>query len=98
MKVEDDDIVHAWADYSDAVCASWLMLPEDDDALLKILLQHLPTSRVTWQTTVLDAGDGCGECVLELPEDLLVRTGWKEGDTLIITQAESGGWILERVE
>lgn len=67
MKVEDDDIVRAWANYSDAVCASWLMLPEDDDALLKILLQHLPTSRVTWQTSILDAGDSCGECVLGVP-------------------------------
>ena len=27
-----DDIVYAWADYSDAVCAGWLTLPENEDA------------------------------------------------------------------
>jgi hypothetical protein len=97
-QVEEDDIVYAWAAYSDGLCAGWLRLPDDDDALLTILLQHLPTSRLTWQTTVLDAGDGSGDCILELPEELLLRTGWKAGDTLSITQAESGGWILERVE
>ena len=41
--VKDDDLVYAWADYSDGVCASWLMLPEEDSALLEILLKYLPS-------------------------------------------------------
>lgn len=41
-QIEDDDIVHAWTEYSDTLCCGWLMLPETDDALLTILQKHLP--------------------------------------------------------
>ena len=98
--VSDDDIVWAWAEYSDWVCASWLILPEDDSTLLKILLKHLPTRASTqaimWHTTIIDAADGSGDGILELPDELLAQVGWKEGDTLTITKADSGDLILRR--
>lgn len=97
-QVEDDDIVYAWADYSDGLCAGWLMLPEKDKDLLAILLKHLPPSSMRWRTTIQDAGDGSGDGILELPDELLAQLGWAEGDTLSITKAESGDLILRRVE
>ena len=97
-QAEDDDIVYAWADYSDGLCAGWLMLPEKDGALLEILLRHLPPPGRRWRTTIRDAGDGSGDGILELPDGMLTQLGWKDGDTLSITKEESGDLILRRVE
>jgi hypothetical protein len=38
----DREIAHAWASYSDSVCASWLSPPDDDDTLANTLLRYLP--------------------------------------------------------
>lgn len=38
----DREIAFAWASYSDSICASWLVPPDDDDALTNTLLEHLP--------------------------------------------------------
>jgi hypothetical protein len=38
----DREIALAWAGYSDSVCASWLLPPDDDDALTDTLLEYLP--------------------------------------------------------
>jgi hypothetical protein len=97
-QVVDDDLVIAWSDYSDGLCAVWLMLPEADDALLAILLRHLPLSGRRWETTLLDAGDGSGDAILTLPEELLAYVGWKVGDTLSLLHDESGRIILRREE
>jgi hypothetical protein len=42
----------------------------------------------------LDADDGSG--ILELPDELLAQVGWKEGDTLLISQTDSSNLILWR--
>lgn len=97
-QVDDDNIIYAWADYSDGLCAGWLTLPEPDEDLLAILLKHLPASHRAWYVTAMDAGDGSGDVVLPLPEEMLARAGWKEGDKLSIELTESGAWILQRVE
>ncbi|HJW54490.1 MAG TPA: hypothetical protein VJ577_04385 [Burkholderiaceae bacterium] len=81
-QVDVDDIVYAWADYSDGCCAVWLTLPENEDVLLATLLQHLPPSRQRWYAKMQDAGDDTGDCIPELPDDLLAQLGWKDGDTL----------------
>ena len=96
--VDEDDLVYAWADYSNGLCAGWLMLPEQDDALLAILLKHLPPSRLDWQITVEDAGNSSGAAMLPLPEELLTQAGWKLGDKLSVAIAESGTLILQRLE
>lgn len=97
-EVDEDDIVCAWTDYSDGLCAVWLMLPDKDDALLAILLKHLPPSRLVWQLTVEDAGDSSGAAMLSLPEELLTQAGWKLGDKLSVAIAEPGALILQRME
>lgn len=95
-QVEDDDTVYAWTNYSDTLCAGWLMLPEKDDALLAILLKHLPPIGQCWHVTIVDAGDGSGDCVLPLPEDLLAHMNWKESDMLRVNVEESAKLIVER--
>jgi hypothetical protein len=30
----------AWADYSDSFAASWLLLPQDDSEIVKIIREH----------------------------------------------------------
>ena len=97
-QVADDDIVYAWTDYSDSFCASWLMLPEDDATLLKILLKHLPLSLLAGRVVIQDTGDGSGDQVLVLPAELFEQMGWKEGDTLSITKSEDEGLVLRRVD
>lgn len=97
-QAEIDNIVSAWADYSDTVCARWLMLPENEDELLAVLLKYLPASRQAWQITAVDAGDDSGDIVLPLPEELHVCAGLKPGDKLTIELTESGVLLLQRVE
>lgn len=95
---EDDNIVYAWAIYSDALGTDWLTLPESDEALLETLLKHLPITEKRWQTRVLDAGDGSGDVILPLPEELLSGFGWQEGDKLSVDQDDTGALILRRLE
>lgn len=40
------------------------------------------TIKAVWSVVCLDAGDGSGDLVVELPEALLTELNWKEGDTL----------------
>ncbi|MBH3431292.1 hypothetical protein [Pseudomonas citronellolis] len=35
-----------------------------------------------WKLTCRDAGDGSGDMVVDLPDDLLQAAGWNVGDTL----------------
>lgn len=100
--VSDDNVVYAWAEYSDHVCASWLTLPDDEAALLETLLKYLPsgagTQAIMWRTTCLYAGDGSGDSIVELPDELLAQLGWKVGDTLTISKTDSGELILRRAD
>lgn len=96
--VMDDDIVFAWADYSDSFCASWLILPDVDQDLLAILQKHLPPSPMAWQVLVEDAGDGTGDGFIVLPADLLSRLRWTEGDVLESVSDLPGSLILRRRE
>ncbi|HYD61694.1 MAG TPA: AbrB/MazE/SpoVT family DNA-binding domain-containing protein [Noviherbaspirillum sp.] len=95
-QVDVDDIVYAWADYSDAVCAGWLMLPEDDDALRAVLLKHLPPAGRRWSITIVDAGDRSGDGMLLLPKELLAQMDWKPGDRLAVTLEEPGVLTVQR--
>lgn len=38
----------------------------------------------TWTSTILDADDGTGAGIIELPDDLRAELGWKVGDKLEI--------------
>lgn len=96
LQATDDDVVIAWRNYSDRVCACWLALPQDDADLQSILMKNLPSSIWSWQVTIQDAGDGSGYQILRVPPDLSERMGWKVGDTLNITRAEDEDLTLRR--
>lgn len=80
-----------WLDYSENYCAMWIQLPVDDNELLNILIQHLPSTTMrqanppTWEAKLVDAGDDSGDVVLELPDELLTQLGWDEDDTLEVS-------------
>lgn len=40
----DRETALAWASYSDSLCASWLLPPDDDDTLTNALLKYLARS------------------------------------------------------
>ena len=40
--------------------------------------------------------DEQGEKLIELPEDLLAETGWKEGDVLVWSDNKDGSWSLNK--
>ncbi|HVL09521.1 MAG TPA: hypothetical protein VM512_10245 [Burkholderiaceae bacterium] len=100
--VTEDDIVRAWVEYSSNLCAGWLGLPDDDAALFDILRKHLPTRTddqgTVWHATIKGAGDGSGDGILDLPDELLARMGWTEGDLLTIEKTDSGDLLLRRAE
>ena len=100
----EDDLVTAWTDYSESFCATWLMLPEENEALLSILLKHIEFTgsprdgSIKFTTTVVDAGDGTGDGVIEIPNDLLDALGWREGDVLSVIVREPSVLVVERLD
>lgn len=42
----------------------------------------------TWKLILIDPGDGSGDALVELPEELLAKVGWVEGELLEIEQVE----------
>jgi hypothetical protein len=50
-----------------------------------------------WSTTIEDAGDGSGDGMLLLPDDLVEQLGWKEGDVLAISPTDSGKIVIRRI-
>ena len=36
----------------------------------------------TWIVRLIDAGDGTGDAIIELAEDLMAETGWAVGDVI----------------
>jgi len=97
-QVVDDDIVYAWAVYSNRLCAAWLTPPGSDETLLAILLEHLPAAGELGRPCRSTARDGSGDGILKLPEELAAQMGWKDGDTLTIIRDDLGGLTLRRLE
>ena len=101
--VTEKDLVSAWTDYSDSLCATWMMLPEESDTLLSILLKHIESNRASREksikfiTTIVDAGDGTGDGIIEIPNDLLDALGWREGDVLSVEVREPFALIAQRL-
>jgi len=102
--VTESDLVNAWTEYSESICATWLMLPEKNDVLLSILLKHIESTNasrggsIKFTTTVVDAGDGTGDGILEIPDELLAALGWREGDVLNVKVHEPSVLVLERLD
>ena len=47
-----------------------------------------------WTLTCEDAGDGSGDVIVELPDDLLAASGWAEGDTLELEPDPSDSSVI----
>lgn len=57
----------------------------------------MSTEQITrWTTTLIDAGDGSGDAILQFPDELIEALGWKEGDELSI-EWEDGEIILRKI-
>ena len=50
-----------------------------------------------YQTKVLDVLPN-GDAILELPPEMCEELGWKEGDTLSITQEKEGKIIIKKIK
>lgn len=37
-----------------------------------------------WEVTLIDCGDGSGDCYVEFPKELLAKLDWHEGDIINI--------------
>ena len=102
--VAESDLIRAWIEYSESTCATWLMLPEENDALISILLKYIESTNasragsVKFTTTVVDAGDGTGDGMIEIPDELLAALGWHEGDVLNVKVREPSVLVLERLD
>lgn len=88
--VSDREVVLAWAHYSDSLCANWMALPRDDDALTDTLLAHMPDAPAPLHqflpVTLMAGGDATGDLVLALPAAMVDRLGWKAGDVLMVDE------------
>lgn len=42
-----------------------------------------------WQVILIDAGDGSGDAILNLPDELMTLMGWAIGDTLSIEVSDN---------
>lgn len=51
--------------------------------------------RVTWEVKTLEDKE-TGDLILPIPQELLDRLGWREGDTLDWKQDPQGRWILSK--
>lgn len=100
----EDDLVSAWTDYSESLCATWMMLPKENDNLLSILLKHIESTSssrdgsIQFTTTVVDAGDGTGDGIIEVPDELLAALGWRVGDVLSVVVREPSILVVEHLD
>ncbi|OLZ82174.1 hypothetical protein B0T40_22245 [Chromobacterium haemolyticum] len=51
--------------------------------------------QTSWRVPLLDAGDGSGDALLTIPDELLASAGWGEGDTLSFEDQGNGTLLLK---
>jgi hypothetical protein len=49
-----------------------------------------------WRVPLIDVGDGSGDCILELPDEVVTSLGWREGDVLEVEQLTKGEFVLRK--
>ncbi|POA97676.1 hypothetical protein C2134_15815 [Chromobacterium sinusclupearum] len=52
--------------------------------------------QTSWTVPLLDAGDGSGDALLAIPDELLASAGWVEGDTLSFEDQGDGTLLLKK--
>jgi antitoxin ChpS len=59
---------------------------------------HTPnTWPIAWCARLLDIGDGSGDRMIELPDELLEHLGWKLGDVLELRERPGNEIVIRRV-
>lgn len=103
-EASDEDLAAAWLSYSENVAAGWLDLPDSDRQLLVTLLEGKAPLLVAksplrqhWAASLVDAGDGSGDQILELPDDLMAALGWAIDDILEVSRLPSGDIRLHKL-
>lgn len=56
------------------------------------------TSAKKFRVTLLDAEDGSDDCILPIPDAVMVGLGWKIGDTLAIEKISGGIVVISSSE
>ncbi|CAJ0727679.1 MULTISPECIES: hypothetical protein [Ralstonia] len=102
-EVADADLAAAWISHSSSESTDWSAAPDEEGALLAILLQGetplliSPGALHHWRTTVLDTDDGSGDQIVPLPDELMSAMGWSIGDALEIGATAAGDVRLRKV-
>ncbi len=53
-------------------------------------MSTLVHSKDKWDVTLVDTGDGTGDCFIEIPPELLNRLGWELDDVVNVEIVEQG--------
>lgn len=56
-------------------------------------MSNTKDENITWQVSTSEDPE-TGDLLLPLPEEMLSRLGWKEGDTITWEQSSEGSWVL----
>lgn len=99
MQANPLNVAWAWANYSDEMCASWLLLPLPDDALVSILREQLPRVPVSFSDSALLARSGgqVADGEIALPDAIRQAAGWAVGDSVEISIDDNLNLVLRRV-
>lgn len=94
----EEEVVSAWAEYSDDNCATWLTPPDDDATLRTILLRYLvrQEEEASDRVIALAATDGSGDLMITLSAELVESLNWKEGDQLSMEIVDADTLMLQR--
>ena len=57
-----------------------------------------PLDNTVYQVVPADAGDGSGDVIVPLPDELMTQLGWKEGDTVRTQEIARGTLRLSKIE
>lgn len=99
MQTNRLNVAWAWANYSDELCASWLSLPQADDALVSILRGQLPHVPVSFSDTAVLARSGgqVADGEIALPDAIRQAVGWAVGESVEISIDDNRNLVLCRV-
>lgn len=96
----EEEVVSAWAEYSDDNCATWLTPPDDDATLRTILLRYLAPQEqeaASDRVIAIAATDGSGDLMITLSPELVESLSWKEGDQLSMEIVDADTLVLQRL-
>lgn len=104
FEASEQDLAAAWLAFSEGSAVKWIVPPSSDHRLLAILLEAraplligASSLRQQWKASLVDADDGSGDQILNLPDDLLMELGWSIGDSLEVSRLSTGDVRLHKV-